>query len=135
MPAANIETGFWLESDRMLELDFSEKSLEVQRNVVVEEFKQRYLNQPYGDVYPLMNSLAYKIHPYSWPTIGKDISHIQNATLDDVKEFFYKHYAPNNAVLVVSGNIDAEEALRLAEKWFGDIPRRDVPEKNIPALS
>jgi len=133
VPAANIETGFWLESDRMLELDFSEKSLEVQRNVVVEEFKQRYLNQPYGDVYPLMNSLAYKIHPYSWPTIGKDISHIQNATLDDVKEFFYKHYAPNNAVLVVSGNIDAEEALRLAEKWFGDIPRRDVPEKNIPA--
>src|SRR5574344_326563 len=133
VPAANSEPGFWLESDRMLELDFSEKSLEVQRNVVVEEFKQRYLNQPYGDVYPLMNSLAYKIHPYSWPTIGKDISHIQNATLDDVKEFFYKHYAPNNAVLVVSGNVDADEALRLAEKWFGDIPRRDVPEKNIPA--
>ena len=133
VPAANIETGFWLESDRMLELDFSEKSLEVQRNVVVEEFKQRYLNQPYGDVYPLMNSLAYKVHPYSWPTIGKDISHIQNATLNDVKEFFFKHYAPNNAVLVVSGNVDADEALRLAEKWFGDIPRRDVPEKNIPA--
>lgn len=133
VPAANIETGFWLESDRMLELDFSEKSLEVQRNVVVEEFKQRYLNQPYGDVYPLMNSLAYKVHPYSWPTIGKDISHIQNATLDDVKEFFFKHYAPNNAVLVVSGNVDADEALRLSEKWFGDIPRRDVPEKNIPA--
>lgn len=133
VPVANIETGFWLESDRMLELDFSEKSLEVQRNVVVEEFKQRYLNQPYGDVYPLMNSLAYKVHPYSWPTIGKDISHIQNATLDDVKEFFYKHYAPNNAVLVVSGNVDADEALCLAEKWFGDIPRRDVPEKNIPA--
>jgi predicted Zn-dependent peptidase len=133
VPAANIETGFWLESDRMLELDFSDKSLEVQRNVVVEEFKQRYLNQPYGDVYPLMNSLAYKVHPYSWPTIGKDISHIQNATLNDVKEFFFKHYAPNNAVLVVSGNVDADEALRLAEKWFGDIPRRDVPEKNIPA--
>lgn len=133
VPAANIETGFWLESDRMLELDFSEKSLEVQRNVVVEEFKQRYLNQPYGDVYPLMNSLAYKVHPYSWPTIGKDISHIQNATLNDVKEFFFKHYAPNNAVLVVSGNVDADEALRLSEKWFGDIPRRDVPEKNIPA--
>lgn len=133
VPAANIETGFWLESDRMLELDFSDKSLEVQRNVVVEEFKQRYLNQPYGDVYPLMNSLAYKVHPYSWPTIGKDISHIQNATLDDVKEFFFKHYAPNNAVLVVSGNVDADEALRLSEKWFGDIPRRDVPEKNIPA--
>jgi len=133
VPSANIETGFWLESDRMLELDFSDKSLEVQRNVVVEEFKQRYLNQPYGDVYPLMNSLAYKVHPYSWPTIGKDISHIQNATLNDVKEFFFKHYAPNNAVLVVSGNVDADEALRLAEKWFGDIPRRDVPEKNIPA--
>jgi zinc protease len=131
-PAANIETGFWLESDRMLELAFSEKSLEVQRNVVVEEFKQRYLNQPYGDAPTLVNDLAYKVHPYSWPTIGKDILHIQNATLADVKEFFFKYYAPNNAVLVVSGNVDADEALRLAEKWFGEIPRRDVPEKNIP---
>jgi len=132
VPAANIETGFWLESDRMLELAFSEKSLEVQRNVVVEEFKQRYLNQPYGDVSTLMNALAYKVHPYSWPTIGKDISHIQNATLDDVKEFFYKYYAPNNAVLVVTGDVDANDVLRMAENWFGDIPRRDVPEKNIP---
>ncbi len=133
LPAVNIETGFWLESDRMLELAFSEKSLDVQRNVVIEEFKQRYLNQPYGDVFPLMQELAYKVHPYRWPTIGREISHIQNAVLDDVKDFFFKHYAPNNAILVVTGNVDEEEIFKMAEKWFGDIPGRNVPEKNIPA--
>ncbi len=132
LPATNIETGFWLESDRMLELAFSPKSLEVQRNVVIEEFKQRYLNQPYGDVYPLIYELAYKVHPYRWPTIGKDISHIQNANLDDVKDFFFKHYAPNNAVLAVTGNVVAEDILRLTEKWFGEIPSRYVPLRNIP---
>ncbi len=133
LPAQNIETGLWLESDRMLGLAFSQKGLDIQRNVVIEEFKQRYLNQPYGDVYPLVKDLAYKVHPYRWPTIGKDISHIEDATLNDVKSFFYRHYAPNNAVLTISGNIEADHAFRLAEKWFGDIPHRDVPGRDLPA--
>lgn len=132
VPAVNVETAFWLESDRMNELDFSERSLDVQRKVVIEEFKQRYLNQPYGDIPLLIRDLAYKIHPYRWPTIGKDISHIQNATLNDVKEFFFKHYAPNNAVLTVAGNVDPDHIFKLAGKWFGDIPRRDVPGRNLP---
>jgi zinc protease len=132
VPAGNLETGFWLESDRMLELDFNEKSLDVQRNVVIEEFKQRYLNQPYGDVYPLLRELAYTVHPYRWPTIGKEISHIEQATLADVKDFFFRHYAPNNAVLTVTGNVEADKVMHLAEKWFGDIPRRNVPERNLP---
>jgi predicted Zn-dependent peptidase len=132
LPVQNIETGFWLESDRMLELAFDEKSLEVQRNVVIEEFKQRYLNQPYGDVYPLVKELAYQKHPYQWPTIGKELAHIEEATLDDVKAFFYRHYAPNNAVLSVTGKVDPAEILQMTEKWFGDIPRRDVPVRNLP---
>jgi len=131
VPAENIETAFWLESDRMLELAFSKKSLEVQRNVVIEEFRQRYLNQPYGDAQALLHGLAYTVHPYRWPTIGKEISHIENATLSDVKDFFFKHYAPNNAVLTVTGNVDADHVFALAEKWFGEIPARQVPEKNI----
>jgi predicted Zn-dependent peptidase len=132
VPAVNVETAFWLEADRMNELDFSEKSLDIQRKVVIEEFKQRYLNQPYGDIPLLIRDLAYKVHPYRWPTIGKDISHIQNASLSDVKNFFYKHYAPNNAVLTVAGNVDPDHIFKLAEKWFGSIPRRDVPERNLP---
>lgn len=132
LPSDNVETGFWLESDRMLELDFSEKSLAVQKNVVIEEFKQRYLNQPYGDVLPLLKKLAYQVHPYQWVTIGKDISHIEQATLNDVKEFFFSHYAPNNAVLTITGNIDASLAFDLAEKWFGPIPQRNVPQRNLP---
>ncbi len=132
LPAANLETGFWLESDRMLELDFSEASLEVQRKVVIEEFKQRYLNQPYGDIPLLISPLAYKVHPYQWPTIGKEIAHIENATLDDVKQFFFSHYAPNNAVLSVSGNVDPEKVFALAEKWFGTIPHRQLAKNNIP---
>ncbi len=133
LPAANIETGFWLESDRMLELDFSEQSLEVQRKVVIEEFKQRYLNQPYGDIPLLVSPLAYKVHPYQWPTIGKDISHIENATLDDVKSFFYSHYAPNNAILTISGNVDPDNVFSQVEKWFGAIPERTIATNNIPA--
>jgi zinc protease len=132
LPADNIETGFWLESDRMLMLAFNKKSLETQRNVVIEEYKQRYLNQPYGDAMALLFDLAYKVHPYRWPTIGRDISHIENATMADVKEFFFKHYAPNNAVLSVTGNVKADQVFSLAEKWFGEIPARDVPLKNIP---
>ena len=132
LPRQNVETGFWLESDRMLSLDFNEKSLEVQRHVVVEEFKQRNLNQPYGDVGHLVRSLVYKVHPYQWPTIGKEPAHIENATLDEVKDFFFRFYAPNNAILSVTGNISLEDTVALAEKWFGPIPRRDVPSRNLP---
>ena len=132
VPRQNVEIGFWLESDRMLSLDFNERSLEVQRGVVIEEFKQRCLNQPYGDVGHLLRPLAYKEHPYQWPTIGKELSHIANATLDEVKDFFFRFYAPNNAVLAVTGNISFEEAVALTEKWFGTIPRRDVPVRRLP---
>jgi len=132
VPKQNVETGFWLESDRMLSLDFNQKSLDVQRQVVIEEFKQRDLNQPYGDVSHLMRPLAYKVHSYQWPTIGKEIAHIANATLDEVKDFFFHFYAPNNAILSVTGNISFEEAVRLAEKWFGEIPRRNVKVRNLP---
>lgn len=131
LPKQNIETGFWLESDRMLSLDFSEKSLDVQRKVVIEEFKQRYLNQPYGDAYLLLRPLAYKKHPYSWATIGKEISHIENANLQDVKDFFYKHYAPNNATLVVAGDVTTEQVKTLSEKWFGGIEKRNIEKLNI----
>ncbi len=132
LPVQNVETAFWLESDRMLSLAFSEKSLEVQKQVVTEEFKQRSLNQPYGDVSHLIRELAYKIHPYQWPTIGKEVSHIEQATMKDVKDFFFRFYAPNNAVLSVAGNISMEETLRLAEKWFGTIEKRNVQVRNLP---
>ncbi len=132
LPKANIETGFWLESDRMLELDFSQKSLDVQKKVVIEEFKQRNLNQPYGDVWALLRSLCYKTHPYQWATIGKEIAHIEEASLDEVKEFFYNFYAPNNAVLVVGGNFNETEVLQLAEKWFAPIPKRTLGNKILP---
>lgn len=132
VPRQNAEIGFWLESDRMLSLNFSEHSLEIQRGVVMEEFKQRCLNQPYGDVGHIIRPLAYRKHPYQWPTIGKELSHIAEATLADVKDFFFKFYAPNNAVLAVTGNISFEEAVALTEKWFGDIPRRKVPVRNLP---
>ena len=132
LPKQNVETGFWLESDRMLSLDFSEKNLEVQRHVVIEEFKQRNLNQPYGDVGHLVRGMAFQKHPYQWPTIGKEPAHIENATLDEVKDFFFRFYAPNNAILSVTGNISFEETVALAEKWFGPIPRRDVRLRNLP---
>lgn len=132
VPKANVETGFWLESDRMLGLAFSEHSLEVQREVVMEEFKQRCLNQPYGDVGHLLRPLAYQVHPYRWPTIGKELSHIAQATLQEVEDFFYRYYAPNNAVLAVTGNISWEETLRLTEKWFAPVPYRHVPERHLP---
>lgn len=132
IPAANLETAFWLESDRMLSLAFTEKSLEVQRQVVVEEFKQRYLNQPYGDVWLLLRPLAYKVHPYRWATIGKEISHIEEATLEDVKRFFRKYYSPNNAILSLSGNINRHRALELTEKWFAPISAAPAFSRNIP---
>jgi zinc protease len=131
LPAVNIETAFWLESDRMLELSFDPQVLEVQRKVVIEEFKQRYLNQPYGDAWLKIRPLAYKVHPYKWATIGKDISHIENATMDDVKSFFYKYYIPNNAVLVVAGNVTLEQVKQLSKKWFEPIPAGNTIIKNI----
>jgi zinc protease len=133
LPYQNVETGFWLESDRMLSLDFSPKSLEVQRQVVIEEFKQRNLNQPYGDASHLLRELAYEAHPYRWPTIGKEIAHIAQATLEEVKDFFFRFYAPNNAILAVTGHISFEETVRLAEKWFGPIPARNISPRQLPA--
>ena len=132
LPPQNLETGVWLESDRMLSLSFDPKALEVQRNVVIEEFKQRYLNQPYGDLWLKLRPLAYKQHPYQWATIGKEISHIEKVTIDDVKSFFYKHYAPDNACLVVAGNVKKDEVLKLSEKWFGPIPASNRPKRYLP---
>lgn len=132
VPAQNVETAFWVESDRMLSLAFSDKALEVQRNVVIEEFKQTCLNRPYGDMSHYLRAMVYKHHPYRYPVIGKEISHIEKVTQDDVKEFFYSHYAPNNALLSVSGNVSFDETCRLAEKWFGSIPVRDIAPRNYP---
>jgi len=132
LPAANIETGFWLESDRMLDLAFSENGLDVQRKVVVEEFKQNYLNQPYGDVWLKLKPLAYKEHPYQWNTIGKEISHIEEAEMADVRAFFRQHYAPQNAILVVAGAVAFDEVKRLAEKWFGPIAGGERRERQLP---
>jgi predicted Zn-dependent peptidase len=132
VPAENIETMFWLESDRMLSLAFTDKSLEVQRSVVIEEFKQRYLNQPYGDVWLILRPLVYEKHPYKWATIGKEISHIENATMDDVKSFFKKHYNPSNAIMVVAGDVEVEQVKQLAKKWFEPIPFASKPNRNLP---
>ncbi len=132
LPYQNLETAFWLESDRMLSLAFNPQSLEVQRKVVIEEFKQRYLNQPYGDVWLKFRPLIYQQHPYRWATIGKEISHIEEATLDDVKAFFQKHYVPSNAILVLAGKVKLDEVKLLAEKWFGPIPAGVKPVRNLP---
>ena len=132
LPAENIETAFWLESDRMLSLAFSKKSLEVQRKVVCEEFKEHYINKPYGDVWKNIRELAYTTHPYRWMTIGKELSHIENATLDDVKAFFFKHYTPSNAILVVAGNVTVQQVKELAEKWFGPIAAGEKYNRNLP---
>ncbi|MBL0337594.1 MAG: insulinase family protein [Chitinophagaceae bacterium] len=132
LPAENLETAFWLESDRMLSLAFDEKSLEVQRKVVCEEFKEHYLNKPYGNAWFKMRELAYQVHPYKWMTIGKELSHIETATVDDVKKFFFKYYRPVNAVMVVAGNVTVENVKVLAEKWFGDIPAGEKYVRNLP---
>jgi predicted Zn-dependent peptidase len=132
IPAQNIETALWLESDRMLSLAFTEKSLETQRNVVIEEFKQRYLNQPYGEVWLKLRPLAYEKHPYQWATIGKEIKHIEDATMDDVKSFFKKHYTPSNAILCIAGNFELSEIKRLVTKWYGDIPGGIKPARILP---
>lgn len=132
LPSNNIETAFWLESDRMLSLSFDPNVLEVQRSVVIEEFKQQYLNQPYGDVWLKLRPLAYKKHPYRWATIGKEISHIEEAKMEDVKAFFKQFYSPNNAVMVVAGNVTKEEVKKLSEKWFAPIPKGTPYLRNLP---
>lgn len=132
LPAENLETAFWLESDRMLSLAFDEKSLDVQRKVVCEEFKEHYINKPYGDVQHKLRELAYKVHPYKWMTIGKELSHVENVQLDDVKHFFFKHYRPVNAILVVAGHVSLEQVKRLSDKWFGPIPMGDRYVRNLP---
>jgi zinc protease len=131
LPAENLETAFWLESDRMLSLAFSKKSLDVQRKVVCEEFKEHYINKPYGDVWHQMRALAYTTHPYRWMTIGASLQHVEDATLEDVKSFFYKHYTPCNAILVVGGNVEVEKVKQLAEKWFGPIPSGTKYQRNL----
>ena len=133
LPLKNIETAFWLESDRMLSLAFSEKSLDVQRKVVSEEFKEHYLNKPYGDTWHELRKLVYKTHSYQWPTIGKNLEQIETAKLDDVKAFFFKHYRPQNAVMCVAGNVTPEQVKELSEKWFGNIPAGDKYVRNLPA--
>lgn len=132
LPANNIETAFWLESDRMMGLAFNEQGLEVQRNVVIEEFKQRYLNQPYGDVWLKLRELAYKVHPYKWATIGKEVKHIEDAKMEDVKAFFKKFYTPNNAIVAITGNVKLAEIKQLAQKWFADIPMGEANNRNLP---
>ena len=131
LPLSNIETAFWLESDRMLSLAFSQQSLDVQKSVVIEEFNQRYLNEPYGDVWLLLRPLAYKVHSYQWPTIGKEPAHISSANLDDVKNFFYANYAPNNAILCIAGNVETDYIKELSENWFGSIPKRCIVRPDI----
>ncbi len=132
VPSENLETAFWLESDRMMSLAFDKKSLEVQRSVVIEEFKQRYLNQPYGDVWLLLRPLIYNVHPYKWATIGKEIKHIEDATMQDVKAFFKAHYNPSNAVLVVAGDVDLDNVKALCEKWFAPIDAGIKLKRNLP---
>ena len=132
LPVQNLETGFWLESDRLAALAFSPRSLDVQRSVVVEEFKQNYLNQPYGDAWLLLRPLAYKVHPYQWATIGKDISHIEQAGMDEVKAFYHKYYNPGNAILTIAGDVETENIRLLAEAWFGSIRKEHTFTRSIP---
>jgi zinc protease len=132
LPSENLETAFWLESDRMLSLAFGQKSLDVQRKVVCEEFKEHYINKPYGDAWHRMRELSFEIHPYRWMTIGKELSHIETATLQDVKDFFFKHYRPINAILVVAGNVNVDQVKKLAEKWFGPIESGEKYNRQLP---
>ena len=133
LPAENLETAFWLESDRMLGLNFDQNVLDIQKKVVVEEFKETCLNQPYGDAWHHISDMAYKVHPYRWPTIGKIPMHVESATLEEVKSFFYKYYRPNNAILTVAGNVTLKQITKLAEKWFGEIPGGPALHRTIPS--
>ena len=131
LPALNLETSFWLESDRLNMLSFSDHSLEIQRKVVIEEFKQRYLNQPYGDVWLLLRPLSYKIHPYKWATIGEKIEHIEDASMQDVKTFFFSHYSPNNAILSITANLPYSKIQEFSEKWFASIESRKIKLRSL----
>ncbi|MCE2789377.1 MAG: insulinase family protein, partial [Saprospiraceae bacterium] len=133
LPACNIETALWLESDRMLQLKFNKRNLDTQKKVVIEEFKETCLEEPYGDMWHHLSGLSYKVHPYRWPTIGKELSHISTATLQQVEDFFYGHYRPSNAVVVLAGNIDPQTGFSLVEKWFGEIPSGTVAKTDAPA--
>jgi zinc protease len=132
LPAQNIETGLWLESDRMLGLNITRKGLDTQKNVVIEEYKQRYLNLPYGDMWLLLRPLAYKVHPYRWPAIGSDISHVENATIEEIQQFHHEYYCPSNAILTITGNVNAGNCIDLVEKWFGPIERRKRSFRDLP---
>lgn len=132
LPAQNIEVACWLESDRMLELAIDQKKLDTQIKVVLEEYKETCLNQPYGDVWHHISDMAYKTHPYRWPTIGKVPEHVAEATMTDVQDFYAKFYHPGNAILVISGAIKTDQALRMVEKWFGDIPSGQSPLRRLP---
>jgi predicted Zn-dependent peptidase len=132
IPKSNLETAFWLESDRMLNLAFSEKSLKVQRDVVMEEFRQTHLNQPFGDAWLMLRPLAYQVHPYRWSTIGADINHIAQATMDDVKDFYTRFYNPNNAILTIAGPVRTEEVKELCIKWFAEIPSGPALQRHLP---
>ena len=133
LPAHNLDTALWLESDRMLSLAFTPKSLEVQRQVVIEEFKQRYLNQPYGDAWLQLRPLAYQKHPYRWATIGKNIKHIEDATMDDVRAFFKKHYHPGNAILCIVGNFELATIKEKVAHYFGNIPAQAKSPRQLTA--
>ncbi len=132
LPTDNIETAFWLESDRMLGLAFNEKSLEVQRKVVIEEFNQRYLNRPYGDLWLLLRPLVYKVHPYRWATIGMTPDHIASATMEEVKTFYKRYYNPDNAILSVAADISPDKIFEMAAKWFGEIPSGGFYKEILP---
>ncbi len=133
LPVNNLETALWLEADRMTGLDLSGERIMTQKSVVTEEYRQRYLNQPYGDLLLLLRPLAYEVHPYRWPAIGMDISHIEKADTISARKFYRKFYNPSNAVLSVAGNVTPEEVFRLAEKWFGDKPRAPRRRRRLPA--
>ena len=138
LPAVNIEHALWLESDRMLELAFQQEKLDIQKHVVIEEFKENFLNRPYGDMWMLYNQFFFQKHTYQWLPIGKEISHIEKVSMDDMKAFFYRFYRPNNAVLTIAGDVKFEEIVPLVEKWFGPIPAgtdsvwdRKYPQENL----
>ena len=138
VPAENLETALWLESDRLLSLSINKRSLDVQRKVVVEEFKETCLNEPYGDSWHHLSEMMYQHHPYRWPVIGLAPEHVENATIQDVRSFYKNWYNPANAVLSIAGKVSTEEALNLAEKWFASIPATRAPIRQLvpePPLS
>ena len=133
LPTPNIETAFWLESDRMTGLSLSRRKLETEKRVVLEEFNQRYLNQPYGDMTKLLREMVYRVHPYRWCAIGRTPEHVAAATLEDAERFYRRYYRPSNAILSVSGDIEPEQVFAMAERWFGEIPDTPAHHDPLPA--